>query len=76
MSTHNGHCEYGKPYNNTPYGETLGNTSTCFMSSLVKDGSQGLSTLKPICHSVTCSKNSYTITIEGNNIPAMKIQRV
>ena len=64
----NVHCEYGKPYNNTPYGETLGNTSTCFMSSLVKDGSQGLSTLKPICHSVTCSKNSYTITIEGNNI--------
>ena len=63
-----GHCEYGKILDNVKYGETLGKSSSCFMSSLLKNGTQGLSTIKPICYSVTCDKDSYTITIGGQNV--------
>ena len=58
------HCQVGKKNSSYAYGETIGNDSLCFMSSLIQDSSTNSADSKiPVCYKVSCDTNNNQIII-------------
>ena len=64
-------CNFGTPTN---YGEKMGDTSFCFMSSLLPSSSSSTPTPKPTCYKVECNtkKNNIIVHIGTSKVTCPK----